>query len=294
MLSVADYAMPGADLAALTCFFNPTNSDRLKTNYLQFSAGLRRQGVPLYTIEAVFGGSDFWLPDSPYLLRTRAASLCWQKERLLNHLEQYIPEQYTKLAWVDADILFHNPGWASVASEQLEWADITQPFQACTRLDRHGCPELSDVGAAAAYYSCLSGGHTGYAWAWRRDLWRACRLFDAAGSMAGDYLMVNVSLKRPDPGEVQVINSRLWKDWKLNLRQQQRRPVVFVPGSVSHLWHGEIHHRGYGVLAYGLHAARFNPEVDLILDEPSGTWRLARPELEEIFQAYFLARRCDG
>ncbi len=49
----------------------------------------------------------------------------WQKERLLNILLDRLPKRITKVAWLDADLLFLNSDWARLASESLEtWAAI--------------------------------------------------------------------------------------------------------------------------------------------------------------------------
>ncbi len=96
---------------------------------------MERSGVPLFIGECAFGDE-----------RVRAGAVelgvpvplppdvMWQKERLLNLTIDRVPDRYTKIAWVDADVLFTNPSWIVEASERLDEVPVIQPFSHAVRL----------------------------------------------------------------------------------------------------------------------------------------------------------------
>ena len=77
------------------------------------------------------------------MFQFRCRDVMWQKERLLNLTIDRVPDRYTKIVWVDADVLFTNPRWIVEASERLDDFPVIQPFSHAVRL-RPG--ETSDFG----------------------------------------------------------------------------------------------------------------------------------------------------
>src|SRR2546423_1697807 len=107
----------------------------------------------------------------------------WQKERLLNAAIRRLPRDVTKVVWVDGDVLFANPAWIVEMSRLLDNCMAVQPFKHVIRLPR-GMASYRGEGdrwkSFAAVYKRnprerVKGnfhhhGHTGFAWAARRDL----------------------------------------------------------------------------------------------------------------------------
>ena len=77
----------------------------------------RQQGLPLVVVELTFGNTaPFSLldqQDAEVLVqrRTQPSNVLWQKERLLNIALEHLPDNCTKVVWLDADTFFTNPNW---------------------------------------------------------------------------------------------------------------------------------------------------------------------------------------
>jgi hypothetical protein len=293
MLSIVEYAAADCKLAVLLPLYSITGSRVRLANYNRCISSLRRQGVPYYTVEAAFDGNQFQLQPDGFTLQVQAAGVCWQKERLLNLLEPLIPAQYSQLAWVDADVLFDDDGWASRAAEQLEHTPWLQLFRTFSFLDLVDRVQFGGVGMIVANAMGLYG-HPGYAWACSRELWRYCGgLFDAAGSMSADLMMARASLRMPDDRAVAATASVAWKSWRSRLRQYLRdTSVVGMSGNVRHLWHGSVQTRGYMTLNSRLVQLAFDPDADLVVDAASGTWRLNREDVAELLVSH--CRDCEA
>ena len=67
-------------LHCISSYFNPTNSKKIKENYLTFRKNLK---VPLTTVELAFNDQPFFISDS-IKIRGDTNNIMWQKERLLN------------------------------------------------------------------------------------------------------------------------------------------------------------------------------------------------------------------
>ena len=136
----------------------------------------------------------------------RAATMAWAKENLLNVAIAQLPPAATKIATLDADIIFRRPGWASQTLAALDLYPVVQPWDtaydlgrmmsisACTRSFRRlscrqtcRCPQDEFWASDGGPYAYP---HPGYAWAWqRRTLDRIGGLFDLGGMGSGDHHM---------------------------------------------------------------------------------------------------------
>src|SRR5688572_25463381 len=119
-----------SQFAAITCYFNPCGYRNRKIAYERFAAGLDKQHVPLWTIEAALDGDAFVIPENGRVVRVRfpAEGWLWQKERLLNILVRQLPPHIGKVAWIDCDLLFHNPQWGMLAEAALDTWPVVQLF----------------------------------------------------------------------------------------------------------------------------------------------------------------------
>lgn len=192
-------------LAVVTSYFNPCAYRSRRFNYEVFSEECRKSGAELFTIECIFGADQgFDLDPSPNVIQRRAASVLWQKERLINHLVgSFIPEKFSKIAWVDCDLIFENPNWVMEASKMLDFHRVIQLFDHVDRLPRGGGVEDSIGDRHRSFASVWNDpqtiprdcwdnhGHTGYAWAARRELFEQVGLYEAAILGNGDDLMAH-------------------------------------------------------------------------------------------------------
>jgi hypothetical protein len=262
-------------------------------------------------VECAFGDEPFMLPESRHLLRRRSPAVIWQKERLLNVALAALPAHVTKVAWLDADILFENQSWAVEASQLLERHEVIQLFQSVVRLPKGRVTEdgsgESWVGFGAQCHltpGCEQHGwrwhgHTGFAWAARRDLLARCGFFDPCLTGAGDHLMAHGFLGDVASPCIEGMISlgtsmhRAFTRWAENARLGPEG-LGFAHGTLCHLWHGEMRDRKYWERAQELKTLHFDPTVDLRIVDGSWTWSGANPRLEEWSTRLFVDRREDG
>ncbi len=324
--------VPVDDLALITCYFNPSRYHTKLENYQHFKAPIVRSGLQLWTIECAFGNDAFTLTPTPdcsndQLIQIRSQSILWQKERLLNHVIQQLPQSIQKVAWLDCDILFSNPHWAIETSAALEEHAIVQPFMRLFRLPQgmRAYQGIGETWRSFAYVHSLDSqlvqvgnfhqhGHTGLAWAGRRDWLARYGLYDALVSGSADHMMAHAIsgdfcsacvtriLKESSPlrshfldwGQ-QVFEALTSPSSDSPSSDLQPSPLGFVPGAVLHLWHGETENRQYVTRHDELMAAQFDPHHDL-KQSPQGAWEWAsdKPALHQWAIDYFAQRQEDG
>ncbi|HVM33649.1 MAG TPA: hypothetical protein VMU88_10975 [bacterium] len=307
-LSLPAYA-PADDLFILSTYYNPHHFKTRLENARVFTDQLNRSGMHWLMVECAFQDQSFQLPDSDQLHRIRGNDVLWQKERLLNLALGQIPGRFTKIAWVDNDILFENPLWAVQASRLLEDFAVVQPFETVTMLSPESEPfDYSGLGAVYARDpdALRSGnfeahGHTGFAWTARRDIFERHGFYDRFVGGGADEVMAHAfggdwdspCLKKSTGGnaaqEAHVI------PWCEKIHSAVGSKIGYVEGRALHLWHGEIQNRQYLSRASELAALGFDPEKDLCLTE-TGLWSFAphREDLRRWALKYFQGRKEDG
>jgi hypothetical protein len=251
------------------------------------------------------------LPAADNIMRVRSQSVLWQKERLLNLLIPSLPDKYTKVAWIDADVLFSSPRWIPDTCEALEEYPVVQPFVEAVRIP----PDPTDAINAAeslvsfAYLYRLdpdgvlgptywNHGHTGYAWAGRREWMETYGLYDACLSGTGDHLMAHGFVGDWQPECLGIGRGPAYKhftSWSQNVYPSVRSRVGVIEGRAFSLWHGPESERGYYAAVCALREGGFDPAADLQIG-PTGCWEWAsqKPWLHQWSEGYFARRRDDG
>jgi hypothetical protein len=301
-------------LAVVTAYFNFQHYETKGANLQRFRQGLLRQGVPLVIIECAFGEDPFELPDQAGVIRVRSRSILWQKERLLNIAVESLPATCTKVAWVDCDLLFENDAWADEASHLLETHAVVQLFECAVRLSRGA---ESDVGkdlqvesfgaayqrnprlAHTAWFS--QHGHTGFAWAARRQLWDCGGLYETALSGVGDHVMAHVFVGATESSCLQrtlgrnEAQLRDLRHWSRNVTPTMGGHIGVVPGKICHLWHGDPQNRQYDRRAQELTALGYDPAAHLAKgSDGCWEWSTENPRLAQWAREFFRERHEDG
>lgn len=310
---------PVDDLALVTSYFNPRGYRTKRANLDAFLAPIRRAGLHCEIVECRFDELGERLPSIYPVRSIRADAVLWQKERLLNVAIQGLPPRFTKIAWLDADLLFARPDWAVAASKLLESKAVVQLFDRVIRLPRghwryDGAGEAwSSFGAVAERdpHIMTTGrfdlhGHTGFAWAIRREALDGVGLYDACIAGSGDHMMAHAFSGDWDSTCVDRIvgsprsptcaaHRRYFEAWCRRIYPRVRARVGAVSGTVLHLWHGETADRRYVLRNRELMGYAFDPERDLRIGA-GGAWEWAsdKPELHAWARRYFEARREDG
>lgn len=155
--------------------------------------------IPMYAVEVAYGDDPFVLLPGPRTLQLRTSSCMYQKERLYNVLERRVPQRFTKLLFLDSDVLLFNtdPGvhWYDEVSRLLEHADVLHPPALSGYLDvlmaRATQVKCSVLNASAnhAVEPEMLRLQAGMAWGFRRNwLQSVGGLFDYAVFGGGDIL----------------------------------------------------------------------------------------------------------
>jgi hypothetical protein len=314
LIRPADRYAVTADLCVVTAYFNPAGFHSRRQNYELFRERIQAAGLALVTVECALGDRPFELPPGPGVRRVQGSDVMWQKERLLNVALADLPDSYRKVAWLDADVLFENPDWATATATRLDEFPVVQPFDRAIRLARGATEDDgrgdSYPGFAAVYarqpQRLLAGdftahGHTGFAWAARREVLAGRWLYDACIAGSGDHMMAHAFCGDWTSVCVDRIIGRANRhrdyfiDWCRALYPRVRARVGYVPGAVLHLWHGEVGDRRYVDRNRELAAFGFDPAAD-IRGGADGCWEWAsrKPGLHRWAADYFGRRREDG
>jgi hypothetical protein len=302
------------DLWVITAYFNTNGYQTKRQNVERFCAPLERGGLNFLTVECAFGDRPFELDPSPRVRRVSGRDVMWQKERLLNVAIAGLPDRCRKVAWLDGDILFERAEWAVEASRLLDTYPVVQLFDRAIRLPRghtafDGTGDVWD-GFSAVYQQqpqlLLRGdfaahGHTGFAWAARRDWLAVHGLYDACIAGSGDHMMAHAFAGDWTSACIRRIighNNRhraYFARWCRGMYGAVQARVGCVPGTVLHLWHGDLGDRRYVRRNQELAGFGFDPEADLRVGA-SGCWEWnsAKPDLHCWSREYFGLRWEDG
>jgi hypothetical protein len=195
--------MPCDELWVVTTYYNPARYHTKRANYERFAAPIRAAGIPLVTVECAFGEEPFEFAGGPEIIQVRGRDVMWMKERLINLAIARLPSHVTKVAWLDADILFDNPAWAVRTADLLDRHPLVQPHE---RVGRMAQGSMSFSGRTRRSFACqlqrrpesarLGGaahGQPGIAWAARRDIIMKHDLYDASIIAGGDELYAHAA-----------------------------------------------------------------------------------------------------
>lgn len=306
------YARPD-DLGVVACYFNPCNFRVRAENFERFVVPFRESGIPLVVVEALFPGEGAPLPASHGTLKVQARDVMWQKERLLDLGVGWLPPHCTKVAWLDADVLFERADWAVETSRLLDDFAVVQPFAQAVRLSRgqttplHGDDTFDSFGAIfrerpeeLAHGKFERHGHTGFAWAARRDLVAQHGLYDACIAGSGDHMMAHAFAGDAESRCIGRIignggrHRAHFRRWSKRIHEQAAGRLSYVPGRVFSLWHGTIENRRYVQRNKELYELGFDPREDIRISS-TGVWEWAsdKPGLHAWARRYFVERQED-
>ena len=306
-----------ADLHVITPRSNPLGWAAPHANWLKFAEGMIRDGVTLTVVECAYGSAPFECHlDGARHIGVRARTRAWNKENLLNIGLHRTPEA-RYVAWIDADVGFHDPDWAVRTLDALQHYEVVQPWSDCYDLGPRGehiaahksfCHQyfhrqpMVPAGGAPKFWQGDGGPHvyphSGYAWACRREVLDATGgLFELGGMGSGDHHMALALIGEEMasiPGGTHPNYIAAVKLWGARARRAVNYNVGFVPGTISHWYHGRKPDRNYLGRWDMFVKHQFDPFADLIRNS-HGVIEFApeKPELRHDFDRYLQARNED-
>jgi hypothetical protein len=307
-------------MQVVTSYFNPMKSYRRLTNYKAFRS---RLDAPLLTVELSFDGQFELTPvDADHLIQVSGGDVMWQKERLLNIALGAVPEDVENVAWIDCDVVFESRNWPQAAEKALKSERIIQLFSEVRYLDRfstdklefNAIPELVRLSAGSQLPNgefkdvCLVKPASpdapkvpwpanGFAFAAKKSIICDVKLYDHGVLDGNDIVFLcaiygefEIAMERIKHNEMQ---RRHYLEWARRAQASFGGRVGYIPGTIYHLWHGDLVNRNY----MGRHElmAGFDPDRD-IQHAPNGVWRWSDPqsELARNVKEYFRSRKEDG
>lgn len=289
------------DTAVLLAFFNPVPFKRPLKNLLYTIHCLKEAKIPYYVAECVFFDRKPEVPGAD--LTVRSDSLMFYKEQLLNLLEPLVPAKYTKLVFLDCDILFSAPDWVDQISSKLDEADIVQPFSNAAWLypdNTRVRVKKQSYGYAIAHnltHKPPHAFHPGFAWALKRDIFRKIGgFYDKAVVGNGDIMFVFSIINNLDPSYVERYAPCILDTWKAyNENVQRIKPSVgYIVMDAFHLFHGMRKDRQYVSRHHNINQRLAGAWDNNIYLNKDGLYEFKHPaEFNKINMAYFKGRNED-
>jgi len=301
-----------SDLAVVTCHFNPCHYKRRVENYRLFREGIKRARVPLLTIELAFGDDAFELSEFPEVLqiRTSRSNIMWQKERLLNiGIKKLIKENYKKIAWFDADILFESNDWPKRISKLLDKHEVCHVFSEVEKFSNENDKGIIAKSSVLHYYKTgelklkkeIDGGH---GWAANSKILNKFGLYDKAILGGGDTLIFLACYFYNYHTKTEIMKSKhlssfLSQDliadyliWARKWGWEVRGNVGFLDEKIKSLYHGSVINREYIDRLKIFKKYIFFPRSDLGLDE-NQIYYLKDKSMSGDLMRYFFSRKED-
>ena len=237
-----EYSTPvKTDICVAFCFFNPCGYVRPLQNLTFFENKLRLAKIPYYSIEMVIGDKPAMLVNPT--IRVKSKSCLFYKEALWNRLEKEIPPKYTKIAFIDSDVIFSEANWLDKLSMLLDSCDLVHPFETVDRLDLSY--KKVDTLISSVKNGNVSG--SGMGWAITRECFRKINgFFENAILGNGDTLFYDCIRETINENDTQYL---LIKDSYILYRSNFIKvapSVTYLDTHISHLSHGTIKNRKYG------------------------------------------------
>jgi hypothetical protein len=324
-----------APLHVITVVTNPQRFYSRYRLYRGFEKMCAEAGAVLTTIELAVRDRhhEITCHTNPNHLQLRSPDVLWHKENLLNVGVRHVLWRYPDaeyFAWVDADVQFARPDWATETIQQLQiyrvvqmWSHAIdlgpelQPIAQCQSFcssylkDRSLLKPRSGVRRGKGLFAERIAGrdaytkpqgpgllHTGYAWAARRSALTDLGGFGDIGVLgSGDrhmaYALVG-EVAHSIPGGLHPTYGAYWQEWQARAEQYVQRKVGVVPGTLLHYWHGAKRDRRYGDRWQILRQNAFDWTKDLKKDM-QGVWQLTERnwQLRDDILGYFASRNED-
>jgi hypothetical protein len=308
--------LAASDLHVFTARANPLGWQVPHANWEKFAEGMLSAGVKLTVVECAYGEEDHRCDDIEGVrhIGVRAKTRVWNKENLLNIGVHRTPEA-RYIAWIDADVIFRRPSWATDTLHELQHYDVLQPWSDAYDLgphDEHIAHHKSfcerwfhrhPVVPRGKNWWTNDGGpyvypHSGYAWAMTRQAFDwVGGLFELGGMGSGDHHMALALVGGGDvsvPPQCSQAYRREVLRWQSRAVRHINFNIGYVRGTIEHLFHGRKPDRGYQS-RWGMFLTHgFDPLEDLKRNS-HGVLEFAgnKPELRHDFDLYLRSRNED-
>jgi hypothetical protein len=302
----SDYFCENKDTCVVVSVFNPGNFKSLVYNANFVIDRLRKSKIPTIVTELVYNKEK--KSELNYTTKTFSSnSVIFSKENLWNLALDLIPENFSKIIFLDADINFTDLAWFDKSSDLLDKYETIQPMEYCTQylpkiteeIDITKCKKslaLGNIIEDKIEDIKTSKYHPGYCIGVQRNFLEDIgRFFDLAIVGGGDQLFWD-SIEKTKTNKLSYLREDLIKEYiehKIKVKNTIRKKypnnkINFVKDNVAlHMFHGSIENRAYGVRynllnKNNLYNYFYNEQGVLEVKEEPG------------IKQYFLNRKDDG
>jgi hypothetical protein len=288
------YHMPKQkDMAVCFVYFNASSSKRILMNLLYVQNKMQLAQIPTFTIEVYST-----IPSIYKSFRIKSDSVLFHKERLCYLLEKQIPQKYTKLLFLDSDIIFDNPKWYDELSRALDTYDIVHPYEKANWLDityskfvrQADSVMVNEANQTAIDYKW----HVGFGWAFRREIFNKYGFYQYAIVGSGDSLSTMAWFKQmPERLTIDMKTKYQSAAYTEFIKKVNPKPKMsYISGSVYHLYHGSFTNRKYS----NRHEIfkDIDDIRDILKEDESGLFEITDTELAQQVKDYFNGRSDDG
>lgn len=287
-----DYRFPKkADMALCIVMFNPSKSKRMIMNYFFMLEKLRLAKMPVFTLELTFGNASPEIKDAYHV---RADSYLFHKERLCRLLEKRVPPSYSKICFLDGDILFENSNWYNETSGLLDRYQVVQPFETACWLDltyKNITLKRQSVVYMNRSTKFDSNYHPGFAWAFQRSWYNKIGFYDLGISGSGDTMSAGAWLGVEFPATaIKNAYTASYAEFKKKLVVLPK--IASTSGSLYHLWHGNRINRKYVSRHECLN--HVGDVRDILAVNSCGVYELMDRKVNNDMKTYFDEREDDG
>jgi len=235
------------DMAVCFVIFNPAESKRILMNYLYTVNLLNLQEIPNFTMELAFEDKPFELKKSPNVFQVRSNSYMFHKERMCRIIEKKIPKKFTKLVFMDADLIFSDNSWYEKTSNLLNTYDAVQCFENCHWMDLSYTKVMLTRPTALKMKGNVFDHmyHPGFVWAFRRDWYKKAGFFDICVSGSGDSLSVAAWMNKVFHPSFKCLPLSMKPAFD-EFRKLPKPKMTYLEGiDIYHLYHGSRKNRKY-------------------------------------------------
>lgn len=239
----------------------------------------REEDVEIYVVELVYGDEPYYLtePNKKNHLQLRTETPLWHKENMINlGIKKLLPPTWKAVAWIDADIEFDSPHWASDTLKILNgYKDIVQLFTHALDMDKD-CYTMQTFAGFGYQYETgkkyVGSGpdfwHPGYAWACTRKAYEKMGgLYELSILGSGDH---NMALSFIGNG-IKSVNKNVSEDYTESVLRFEKKVLNFrmgyVPGIIRHYFHGSKANRKYTERWKILTDSKYSPTKHIERDE---------------------------
>jgi hypothetical protein len=250
------------DICVAMCYFNPLQYKKPLRNIQLVQEQFDKYGIPYRIVELVYPNQDPVIKNATIV---RSNTVLFSKENLWNIVEKNIPEKYTKIVFMDADIFCSDPNWLNKTSKLLDSNDLVHNMDYLYR-DINYVYEKNDIDSKTARYSIIKAikndeqinlmvHHTRYVIAINRSFFKKLGgIFEYAITGYGDTLFWSSFIEGYEPYcdnflKMPMFNneSKKWNEYKENaLSISSMDRIAYLPGAnILHLRHGTHDNRRY-------------------------------------------------